>query len=331
MDGSTKQRYISTSIWSDEWFDSLSSMEKLIYFNLLTNIHTNVAGVYPFALKYICADTGCSREEVNAAMKKFKEAGKAFFYREYIIIPKWLKHQKIKERSGLFLGAVKVLKNLPDEIKDFIADRNHYDYDISIYIERSPTPPQDLFETSTKEMGDHPIDSGETSLGDTQEFPPNSAHDLDLDSDLDPDLDIETNNTTNHAEKCKTSPKPKKPPIREREPENDMERVEKLYLQNWDTLYSQKLVQTPDPVVDWIQTRSNLKKLFEKGLRSEQIIQGINNGLKDTWIMGKGYSLNIMLTRSILNSLINSGKGQKHRIANDNTTDDDVNKYFRRI
>ena len=46
MDGNTKQRYISTSIWLDEWFDSISGKEKLVYLNLLTNTQTNAAGVY---------------------------------------------------------------------------------------------------------------------------------------------------------------------------------------------------------------------------------------------------------------------------------------------
>ena len=35
------------------------------------------------------------------------------------------------------------------------------------------------------------------------------------------------------------APKAKKPPLREREPENDHERVEKAYLQNWDRLHAE--------------------------------------------------------------------------------------------
>jgi hypothetical protein len=135
MNDLTKQRYISTSIWSDDWFDSLAITEKLIYFNLLTNDHTNVAGVYPFALKYIRADLDISRDEVAKAMEKFERDGKAFFYHEYMIIPKWLKHQKIGVRGNLFMGVLKILRALPDDIKRFIADRAHYDFDIRKYIE----------------------------------------------------------------------------------------------------------------------------------------------------------------------------------------------------
>jgi hypothetical protein len=106
--------------------------------------------------------------------------------------------------------------------------------------------------------------------------------------------------------------KQKKLPLREREPVNDMERVEKAYLQNWDLLYSQGRVQTPEPIMSsetWKQTRKLLKDLFMK-LKPEQIIQAVNNGLKDDWIMNGGYYLSTILTASQLNKLINTTQAE---------------------
>ena len=103
--------------------------------------------------------------------------------------------------------------------------------------------------------------------------------------------------------------KPKKLPLREREPVNDMERVEKAYWTNWDLLFSQKRVKTPDPVVNWGQTRKLLKTHFEK-LKPEQIIQAVNNGMKDDWIMKGGYSLGMILSASVLNRLINTAQAE---------------------
>jgi hypothetical protein len=134
MDKLTKQRYISTSIWSDDWYDSLSKIEKLFYFYLLTNQHTNPAGIYPCTLRDMRVDFEESREEILRMLKKFEEAGKTFYYEGYIIVPKWLKHQKISDRSKMFLGAISVIKALPDEIKAFAGDRRHYDFDIAPYI-----------------------------------------------------------------------------------------------------------------------------------------------------------------------------------------------------
>jgi hypothetical protein len=125
--------------------------------------------------------------------------------------------------------------------------------------------------------------------------------------------------------------KTKKPPLREREPENDYERVEKAYLQNWDNLYGQGKVKTADPIVNWNQTRNLLKLHFEK-LKPDHIITALKIGMTDDWVMKHGYSLAIILSASVLNGLINAektGSKQGHRIANDNVADEDIDKYFR--
>jgi hypothetical protein len=104
----------------------------------------------------------------------------------------------------------------------------------------------------------------------------------------------------------KPNQKSKKPPLREREPINNMERVEKAYLENWDCLFSQGKVKTQDPVVNWNQTRKLLKRHFEK-LKPDQIIGALKNGMADNFVMSGGYSLGIMLSATVLNRLINTG------------------------
>ena len=320
MDNLTKQRYISTSIWSDDWFDSLSEREQLLYLYLLSNEHTNAAGVYPCTLKNIRSERGLEREEIERIMKKFADAGKAFHYKGYVIIPKWLKHQKVGQRSTMFLGAQRVLKNLPAEIQAFISDRSHYDYDISEIIggENIPDVPEEDTPPIAYPQKEDSLSQKTSSLSiDYQEngiaYPQNgdfSPHDSDSDSKFNSDLNIISSGSGEPPieEQPKQKPvKPKKLPLRERNPENDMERVEKVYLQNWDALYSRQQVQTPNPVVNWTQTRKLLKDHFEKRkLSPEQIIKAINNGLKDDWIMSKGYSLAMMLSTSTLNKLINA-------------------------
>jgi hypothetical protein len=127
------------------------------------------------------------------------------------------------------------------------------------------------------------------------------------------------------------SEKAEKAPLREREPVNDMERVEKAYLLNWDSLYAQGKVKAINPVVNWNQTRKMLKNHFEN-LTAELIIQGLNNGLNDDWVVNAGYSLGMMLSASVLNRLINgNGPGPpRHRIAADNVPHEKASNYFRR-
>jgi hypothetical protein len=130
-----------------------------------------------------------------------------------------------------------------------------------------------------------------------------------------------------------TSSKPekaKKAPLREREPANDMERVEKAYLLNWNSLYAQGKVKAINPVVNWNQTRKLLKTHFES-FSAELIIQAINNGLKDDWILNAGYSLGTMLSASVLNKLMNGNVSgpQRHRIAADNVSQEKASSYFK--
>jgi hypothetical protein len=198
MDSNTKQRYISTSIWSDEWFDSLSALDKLIYFHLLTNEFTNAAGVYHFSLKQIRIDLDITRDEVNAAMERFAAAGKAYYYQEYIIIPKWLKHQKISARSKMFLGAVAILRGLPDGIKRFIAGRQHYDFPVEKYVEIPPADSLCPVEDSLCLKNDSLSENGSKNGIGYAENAANSAHDSDSDSDS--DLDIKEFNAENFSE-----------------------------------------------------------------------------------------------------------------------------------
>jgi hypothetical protein len=104
----------------------------------------------------------------------------------------------------------------------------------------------------------------------------------------------------------KTKPeKAKKPPLREREPVNDFERVEKAYLRNWDLLYAGGGVKTPDPIVNWNQTRNLLKRHFVK-LKPEEIIGALDAGMSDAFVTGGAYSLGTMLSAAVLNRLVNA-------------------------
>jgi hypothetical protein len=97
---------------------------------------------------------------------------------------------------------------------------------------------------------------------------------------------------------------PKKSPLRERDPENDMEKVEKAYLQDWDVLFSRGKVATPEPAVSWSKTRKLLKQHFVK-IKPEQIITALEKGMNDDLVMRNAYSLSFMLTDTHLNRLIN--------------------------
>lgn len=218
MNVMTKQRYISTTIWDDDWFDSLSEREKLAYLYLLTNPHTNAAGVYQCTLKNMRLEMGLDRKEVERIMGKFAEAGKAYYINDYIIIPKWLKHQKAAERNGILLGAKKVISSLPDEIKEFIADRSHYDWDISDIVAppkkegATPLPPPENKGGSEELSENSGVPPPINTLKSPHDSDSDSDSEFDSDSDLDRDRDLDGDCKPTATESGKTVENQRPPP-----------------------------------------------------------------------------------------------------------------------
>lgn len=121
----SKQRYISTSYWDDEWVQALDPSEKLMYLYLMTNPLTNIAGVYKITIRRICFDTGFNEDTVKNILQEFQNARKVFREKEYIIIPNWPKHQKFNQRSKIKTGIELILNDLPTEIIKALYEANY--------------------------------------------------------------------------------------------------------------------------------------------------------------------------------------------------------------
>lgn len=123
------QRYISTSFWDDEWVQLLDPSEKLLYLYLMTNPLTNIAGIYKIAIRRICFDTGFNNEMIEKILLRFQKDGKAFHYKEYMILPRWPKHQKWQDKDTIKAGIDKIIASLPREIIEYIKNVD-YSYPI---------------------------------------------------------------------------------------------------------------------------------------------------------------------------------------------------------
>lgn len=105
--------------------------------------------------------------------------------------------------------------------------------------------------------------------------------------------------------KAKAEAKPKKKPLLEREPESDLEELEKVYLQNWETLYRQKIVQTEKPIINWARARRQEKELIKK-YGVPLVKKAIENSFYNKFCVEKGYCLTTILSESVLNGLLNN-------------------------
>ena len=264
------QRYIDTSFWDDSWVQELDPSEKLLYIYLLTNPLTNIAGVMELTTKRICFDTGFNSDTVGHILTKFEQARKVYKYNNYIIIRNFPKHQQL-ENDKIVKGIASILSKLPDDVLNYLEE---IDYQFNI---------RDVFD----------------SLCIPYTYPMNY-----LNSNL-KEFNTNSNLNLNAEEKPK---KTKKEPLRNREPINDYEKVEKTYIETWDYLYSQNRVNTVDPIISdnsWRKIRALEKGLFDKQISSEVISNAIKKAINDNFVITNGYSLEIILSGGVINRLIN--------------------------
>lgn len=98
----------------------------------------------------------------------------------------------------------------------------------------------------------------------------------------------------------------KQAPLVEREPRNDIEKVEKEYLINYYQLYRAGILKISKPVINWTVSRKITKEVIEKyGL--ETIIKAVKKSITNTFCVQKGYSLTTILSSGVLSELINGG------------------------
>jgi len=115
---------------------------------------------------------------------------------------------------------------------------------------------------------------------------------------------LNSSGETAGTEKPDVKEKTEKKPLLDREPKNDIEKVEKLYLENYTALKNRGLVKTDMPVVNWSQSRKLTKDALEKyGLDS--ILDAVKNSMNSEFCIQKGYCLTTILSSGVLAGLIN--------------------------
>lgn len=120
-------------------------------------------------------------------------------------------------------------------------------------------------------------------------------------------VDFETHEEK--AAEAETSKKNEKKtvPLLEREPKNDIEKVEKAYLENYSLLYKSGIVKLEKPVVNWSVCRKLTKEVIKK-YGVDMIIGAVKKSLSNDFCVMRGYPLTTILSAGVLSELINGGR-----------------------
>jgi len=147
----TKNRYVNTRFWDDDYIGDLLPFEKLLFIYLITNSNTNILGIYEITDKKISFDTGIPRQDVKLILERFQKDGKVKRIKDHIVMLNFVRHQDYA--STRYVGALRIYQSLPDHV---VADQEVMD--IKEYLDTLYIP--DRYDTDTVPQEDaYPIDT----------------------------------------------------------------------------------------------------------------------------------------------------------------------------
>ena len=115
----SKQRYINTKIWEDNWFSNLDQIEQLVFIYLLTNPMTNILGAYELSKATIGRATGLESRMLDEILKRFERDEKVFYVEGWVIIHNFIKNQNYNSPK-IKKGIMSEYENVPENVRKFI-------------------------------------------------------------------------------------------------------------------------------------------------------------------------------------------------------------------
>lgn len=97
----------------------------------------------------------------------------------------------------------------------------------------------------------------------------------------------------------------------DREPKNDLEKVEKEYLLNYKRLKQSGVVNTDEPIINWGIARKLEKDCIQR-YGVDVVLEAIKTSVNDDFSVSSGYCLTTILSSGVLARLINGTQNKKN-------------------
>ncbi len=110
-------RSINTELWDDEWIETLTPHEKLLWLNFLTNKKSNLLGIFKVSVRRAAFETGLSNDEVANGWRRFIADGKVVFIDGYVIFRNFLKNQRYN--PNMKKAVISIFNSLPNSVRGF--------------------------------------------------------------------------------------------------------------------------------------------------------------------------------------------------------------------
>ena len=113
-----KNRMINTKFWNDSFVINLNPLDRYLFLYLLTNEHTNIAGIYELPLIRMAQETGIDKEMLPKMLKRLAE--KVRHTSGWVVVKNFQKHQKTNDSIGK--GIDKIMGEIPAKISHFYTE-----------------------------------------------------------------------------------------------------------------------------------------------------------------------------------------------------------------
>lgn len=131
----SKNRYVNTKFWDDDYVSNLDSDEKLLFIYYLTNPLTSICGIYEISLRRMEFDLKLKQEKILIILKKFQEEKKIYYKDGWIFIINFIKHQAVN--SNIKKGIKSEISKIPNNIASWILSNLSKEFEIFTYISES--------------------------------------------------------------------------------------------------------------------------------------------------------------------------------------------------
>ena len=101
-----------------------------------------------------------------------------------------------------------------------------------------------------------------------------------------------------------------KTPLLERVPANDLEKIEKVYLENYKQLFEQGVLRMEKPVINWTVSRKLTNEAIKK-YGVDIVLEAVRKSKDNNFCVEKGYVLTTILSAGVFAGLVNGGKKKK--------------------
>jgi uncharacterized phage protein (TIGR02220 family) len=130
----SKNRYVNTGFWTDEYIEDLDPIDKYVFLYCLTNPLANIAGIYKISLSRMLFETKLEKNRLLKAFEGFKKDEKILYQDGWIACKNTIKHQKLN--TNIEKGIDEIVNNSPRVIVDWVCkDYLNTDENERLYID----------------------------------------------------------------------------------------------------------------------------------------------------------------------------------------------------